>query len=625
MRASAAIGRGVLVWLVGGAIGCFPDPNPIGDTADTVGDADTAVAVDTLDAATAADTSDTQVVADTAADAALACSSDCSVLGSACIEGYCDAGNCRTRPKDGSCDDGLVCTTGDHCEQGVCTGTEKTCPTVAAQCRESVCDPIDGQCRESAKEAGSLCTDDDACTLEDRCGGGSTAGTCVHEAAVVCSPIDDCHTVGTCNPLSGVCTTPLKNDGQQCSSAVGWDQSINDAGTCRAGSCQRLPMMALGREHSCALFADGRLYCWGSNVLGQLGFPIGSFVGDDPRRSIASKGKVPAPPATWLSAGDDVTCIVSADGVRCWGDSDGFPTIEGVAPINAPPLYLGVRDGAPVVVVRTSSTAERVCAITTPGGVRCLGYEDDGTPFGYPGVQMVGDPPWTSIDDVGDLELAPNGASFVTHTVLDAGTTICVLGADGRAKCWGDSRWLGQAISGNPYIGDDEAPSAIPFFTSEAQELVSRCYRTSFGRLACWGSNSFGQLGLGDTNPRVTPTIVTSEVDHVSAGGAFTCVVTELGDVKCWGANNYGQLGRGDTTSWGNIAGRTAETAFRVGLSSRAAHVYTGLNHACAVTRDGEIACWGRNNSGQLGIDSTNDFGDEASETSPPFVVFPAN
>lgn len=573
------MGRGVLVWLAGCVVGCFPDPNPIEDTADTVetdtavdDTADTADTLDTSDSATVADTRDTDVVVDTAVDTGLACSSDCSALGSACIEGYCDAGTCRTR----------------------------------------------------AKPPDSPCNDGDACTVGDRCGDGADAGACVHDSVVTCTPIDDCHLAGECNAFSGVCSNPARDDGALCESAVGWDHSANDSGTCKSGLCQRLPMMALGREHSCALFGDGRLYCWGSNFLGQLGFPRGSFIGDDPRRSVASKGLVPAPRGTWLSAGDDVTCIVSTDGVRCWGDSDGFPTIEGVAPIDAPPLYLGVHNGVPVEVVSTSSASERVCAVTATGGVRCLGYEDDGTPFGYPGVLTVGAPPMTSIDEVGDIELVPTGAQFVAHTVVDIGITLCVLGVDHRAKCWGDSRFLGQALSENPYVGDDEAPSAIPFFTSTAHELVFRCFRDDYGRLACWGSNSFGELGLGDINPRVSPATVISEVVHVAAGGAFTCIVTELGDVKCWGANNFGQLGRGDTTPWGNTAARKAQTAARIQLPTRAARVYAGLNHACAVMRDGRIACWGRNNAGQLGINSTNDFGDEATETSPNSIAFPA-
>lgn len=48
--------------------------------------------------------------------------------------------------------------------------------------------------------------------------------------------------------------------------------------------------------------------------------------------------------------------------------------------------------------------------------------------------------------------------------------------------------------------------------------------------------------------------------------------------------------------------------------------VVAGTRHACAVRRDGAVACWGANESGQLGIGSRDDFGDEPDELQPPLV-----
>jgi alpha-tubulin suppressor-like RCC1 family protein len=66
------------------------------------------------------------------------------------------------------------------------------------------------------------------------------------------------------------------------------------------------------------------------------------------------------------------------------------------------------------------------------------------------------------------------------------------------------------------------------------------------GSFWCWGDNRSGQLGVGDTAPRLVPTKVDSlgnDVVAAYAGGAHTCVVRADGSVWCWGNNQYGQLG----------------------------------------------------------------------------------
>ena len=65
------------------------------------------------------------------------------------------------------------------------------------------------------------------------------------------------------------------------------------------------------------------------------------------------------------------------------------------------------------------------------------------------------------------------------------------------------------------------------------------------------------------------------------------------GTVACWGANDSGQLGDGTTLS------RTTPTDV-AGLTD-VATVAAGAAHSCAVRRDGTAACWGADTSGQLG------------------------
>ncbi len=127
--------------------------------------------------------------------------------------------------------------------------------------------------------------------------------------------------------------------------------------------------------------------------------------------------------------------------------------------------------------------------------------------------------------------------------------------------------------------------------------------------IACWGQNTYGQLGDGTTQDRSTPVHVAGikRAFSVSAGGYHTCALddyqTTAGggwSVKCWGNNYYGQLGNGSTVD--------SPTAITVpGLEARAIAVAAGEFHSCALLNDASIVCWGRNNRGQLGDGTTDD------------------
>jgi hypothetical protein len=72
---------------------------------------------------------------------------------------------------------------------------------------------------------------------------------------------------------------------------------------------------------------------------------------------------------------------------------------------------------------------------------------------------------------------------------------------------------------------------------------------TESGEVYAWGSNGRGQLGLGDTEDRHTPTQVPGlgRVKAIAAGGEHSLALTESGEVYAWGSNGHGQLGLGDT------------------------------------------------------------------------------
>jgi len=212
---------------------------------------------------------------------------------------------------------------------------------------------------------------------------------------------------------------------------------------------------------------------------------------------------------------------------------------------------------------------------------------------------------------------------------------------------------LGMNDEGELGIGD-AAASTVQFtrvWTADDWNSVAASAATATrstcalrrGELHCWGGNGAGELGLGDTTPRNSPTRVGTRNDWRSiamgagaacgvAGGELYCWGEVLGEIPggqvparlgtwndwdmvrvgssmrqefnfacglrggalyCWGANNHGQLGTGDTTS------KASPT--QVGADTDWTTVAVGSEHVCGL-RNGRLYCWGANREGQLGV-----------------------
>merc|ERR1712086_150892 len=130
---------------------------------------------------------------------------------------------------------------------------------------------------------------------------------------------------------------------------------------------------------------------------------------------------------------------------------------------------------------------------------------------------------------------------------------------------------------------------------------------TADGSLFSWGGNGFGQLGVGDTENKHVPTLVTGlqgkRVVHVAAAECHTICTTADGSVFTWGGGDRAQLGLGDDES-----DRLLPTLVRGELQGKqVVQVAAGDQHSMCATEDGLVYMWGINDEGQLGQGDIDD------------------
>jgi YVTN family beta-propeller protein len=246
-------------------------------------------------------------------------------------------------------------------------------------------------------------------------------------------------------------------------------------------------------------------------------------------------------------------------------------------------------------ISKIAAGGNHTCALTTAGGVKCWGAN---------GAGQLGDNTTTQRFTPVDV----SGLASGVVAIAAGGGHTCALTTAGGVKCWG--------YNGAGQLGDNSTtsrltPVDVPGLTSGVAAIAAgknvfggdhTCALTTADGAKCWGSNGNGQLGDGTTTQRLTPVDVSGLVSGmaaITASGAYTCALTTAGGAKCWGYNGYGQLGDNSFTQR-----LTPIDVF--GLASGMVAIAASGDHACALTTEGGVKCWGNNFAGQLG-DNTYD------------------
>ena len=157
------------------------------------------------------------------------------------------------------------------------------------------------------------------------------------------------------------------------------------------------------------------------------------------------------------------------------------------------------------------------------------------------------------------------------------------------------------------------------------------CVLLDNAEIKCWGKNENGRLGYTDAKDRggnvnemdVLPAVqLGGKATHIAVNTHHSCAILESGDVKCWGSNNYGELGLGNTIAKGDQPGQmgTSLNKVNLGKNKTAIDINLGFSHTCAILNDRQVKCWGRNHHGQLGLGDKQDRGNNESSFPLPTV-----
>ena len=388
---------------------------------------------------------------------------------------------------------------------------------------------------------------------------------------------------------------------------LGDNTAVIKSSPVQIGSSTDWSLITCTRYSAHAIKTTGTLWSWGRNNNGQLG------LGNTTNRSSPVQVGT-ATDWSFISGGrEHVHAIKTTGALWAWGANSFLSN-----PQNRGAGRLGVGDytnrSSPVQIgtdtnwSKVSSGSFHGLAIKTTGtlwswGTNHYGQIGIGTISDFvrsSPVQIGSDSDW-SLFDVGPSDGIVNSARTMSILIKSNGT-IWASGTNTVGQLG-----LGDKIrrSSPVQIGTDSNWSKVSVGQSSTYANRNFCVAIkTTGTMWSWGSNTQGALGLRDLIDRSSPVQIGTSTDwaSVACGRSSVLAIKTTGTLWAWGRNNYGQLGTGNTT------GRSSPV--QVGTATDWSSVSIRGSHCIAVKTNGTLWSWGANGGaggGRLGLgDTTN-------------------
>jgi len=367
-------------------------------------------------------------------------------------------------------------------------------------------------------------------------------------------------------------------------------------------------LVAAAAELSCALRA-GAMYCWGGRGRDPRPFKVGGTSGAVDIAATGGRACVLRRDGTIgcleraasevhtvegivgarrLATGPRHSCATDEGGhVRCWGEEQ-FGKLGRQESHEGPPRFHASEVARLADVIQLALGAEHSCALSRDGEVSCWGLGAD------PRVQCSRD--GTSLhcrgpgEDSAHIPRKVAGLTDVRDIAAHAGTT-CALRRDGSVSCWDSIEHDARG---------EWALRRVAVVERSTRLVVGEGFGCALGEeeVRCWGSDARGQRGDGDGEParEATPVVGLTDAVDLAAGDRHACAARGSGEVVCWGANESFQIGDGT----GGFDGSPWLMAI-----PGAATLHGDAALFCVRYGDGTVQCLGENDNGQLGDGTT--------------------
>ena len=394
--------------------------------------------------------------------------------------------------------------------------------------------------------------------------------------------------------------------------------------------------IACGDQHTLALDTSGLLHSWGWNMEGQLlngttntqytPILVNSYPSTAPSTFIANAGYSNISIGTTSS----ITFIVANGTLYCTGRESSGQLGDNCA-YGSSNLRLIVNSD----VTKYGSIA---ASISAGNHINCVavGNGDNGGGFGMAldsagalhswganfRTQLGNSSTYTSDSYISRRVMMDSPSSLFGKTVVAVACCVSLtiaLDSNGALHMWGFIP--GNSMNGGWYPGLVNAANGSSSLYGKTVSSIACgsafCMALdSNGAIHSMGNNSYGALGVNNTNSSGNPQFVntTSGVSSlfgktckaIACGSMHAAALDTTGIVHSWGWNALGQLGMNDYTN--RLVPQLVNTTS--GLSSLFGKVVVaiacGQNYSLALDSAGSLHAWGYNSSGNLGMGASD-------------------
>ena len=331
------------------------------------------------------------------------------------------------------------------------------------------------------------------------------------------------------------------------------------------------PMISGGYTHNLAVRADGTVWGWGMNDIGQLGF--------QPQQKDFSPLQI--------QGMSDVVRVAAAGFFSLFLKADG--TVWSCGQNIFGELGTG-KDEYYIIQPELVSSLSDVIDIKT-GYKHALALKTDGTVWAW-GLNNFGQLGNGTTED----QRSPVQVLNLTDVIaIAAGENHSfAVKSDGTLWAWGNGN---RGELGHGTDTSEDTPVQVTGVSGITAVAAGRWHSIALradGTVWSWGSATFGQLGGGDIGTREWPEMIASltDVRTISSGLQHCIAIKYDGSVWAWGMNDNGRLGVGITEQ--------QDLPVRITALPQGTAISAGNDHSLVMTPDGAVWNFGDNSQGQL-------------------------